>query len=417
MIRYRLLLCLLALPISIFTLWLAFRDKELRYLTQRLGINSFKHFKKNNGDLVWIHAASVGEVNAAAPFITELSKNNSIVLTSNTVSSANRAKNIFGTTIHHFYCPIDWQWAVTRFISKIQPNYLFIIETELWPTLFSVCNNKKIPITIINGRLSPKTLNASQWIKKRYSECLGITQAVLSRSNEDTQNFISLGASSKIVKTIGNIKYYPNNNIDNVQPFSCDVSYILAASTRNNEEKIIVSNWLEAQKKITDRYLLIIAPRHPHRLPLILEQLEEFNLNIAVRSRDDMIQSNTDVYIADTFGELISFIKGATFVLMGGSFVSKGGQNIIEVAHARKTVVFGKSMYNFKEEAKLFIQHQAGIQVNDNNLLASEMISLLTEKNKIQIHQENAAKLMQQHQNILNNYLAEIKSIYPDIKL
>ncbi len=414
--RYRLLIGLLSLPITFYTLWLAIRNKDFRYFTQRLGLDSFD-FKADNSNVLWVHAASVGEVNAAIPLINKFKENNSIVLTTNTPSSAIRAKNIFAESITHFYCPVDWRWAVNKFIKKTQPKYLFIIETELWPSLFFVCKKYNIPISILNGRISEKTLHAANWIKKRYAECLQITNIILTRSTEDSQRFIMLGADSSIVKTIGNIKYYPNFSSNKVNAFSSIKPYVLAASTRDNEERLIISAWLESQKEIKHKHLLIIVPRHPHRLTTIIEQLVPFNLNIAIRSRNEDIEDETDIYIADTFGELMSFIKGAKFVFMGGSFVNKGGQNILEVAHAQKTVVFGADMSNFKDEAKLFVKQQAGIQVENINELPETIIRLLTQPEKIEHYQKRANKLMRQQKNVLDDYIKEIQKLYPQLKI
>lgn len=416
MIRYRLLISLLSIPVIFYTLWVAIRNKDYRYFRQRLGLGSYKP-KNNNNVTIWVHAASVGEVNAAIPLIQRIIQTHSVVLTTNTPSSALRAKNIFSDTVSHYYCPIDWRWAINKLINNAQLQQLFIIETELWPNLFSVCRGKKIPVSILNGRISEKTLHAARWIKKRYAECLQIPDIILTRNNEDSQRFIALGADDTIVKTTGNIKYYPNSCIQNIEAFSCIKTYVLAASTREDEEQLLVSAWLESKNEAASNNLLIIVPRHPHRLHTISSQLARFNLKIAVRSHNDTLTHDTDIYIADTFGELVAFIKGAEFVLMGGSFVNKGGQNILEVAHAKKTVVFGPYMANFQDEAKLFTEQQAGIQVSDIKMLPGIMTSLLRQPEKIRGYQNNATQLMLQQKNVLDDYINEINKTYPGLGL
>ena len=367
--RYRLLLIVLTIPVIIHAAWLAIKNRDLRYFIQRLALRFNAANSKNKHQTpIWIHAASVGEVNAAAALIHKLAQNNEIILTTNTASSAAHAERTLAAEVTHYYCPVDWQWAIRRFITKIRPQCLFIIETELWPNLFSVCHAMNIPVTIINGRISGRTLNAASWIKKRYRICLQTTQAILTRSEEDSQRFIELGATPESVKTIGNIKFYQQQSSHNVEGFVTVKPYILAASTRDDEEELIVRAWLAAQNKLDARSnvldhnsannssnMLIIVPRHPHRLTTIIKQLDKFNLNTAIRSRNEPLTEDTQLYIADTFGELVSFIKGAEFVIMGGSFVNKGGQNILEVAQANKTVVFGPYMANFKDEAQLFV--------------------------------------------------------------
>ncbi len=409
---YRILLGFLSIPIAFYIAWDAFRNKDYRFFLQRLAI-CFTSKKEIEKESIWIHAASVGEVNAATPLIHKLAAHNTIILTTNTPSSAIRVANTLNEQVNHFYCPIDWQWAVKKFISKFKPRCLLIIETELWPNLFTVADALNLPITIINGRISERTLHASAWMKKRYRDCLRVNNFVLARTEEDSQRFIKLGATPSKVKTIGNIKFYPQHNIDDITAFQTLRPYVLAASTRDDDEALLVSAWKKSEH---GEQLLIIVPRHPKRLADIISQIKPYNLKIAIRSRNDNITSETDIYIADTFGELMAFIKGATFVIMGGSFVNKGGQNILEVAHAGKTVVFGPFMNNFKEEAQLFVEQQAGIQLDNIQLLTETINRLLNQPEMNQQYQHNASQLMAQQQTILNTYLQNLYQLYPDIK-
>ncbi len=408
---YRILLGFLSIPVIFYITWCSIRNKDSQFFLQRLAIQ-FSAPKKNHKDSIWIHAASVGEVNAATPLIHKLATHNHIILTTNTPSSAIHAAKIVSEQVTHFYCPIDWQWAVKKFITGFQPRYLLIIETELWPNLFSVAKALNLPITIINGRISERTLHAATWIKKRYHDCLNITHCVLTRSEEDSQRFITLGAAPSKVKTIGNIKFYSQYNLDNTPSFKTLKPYVLAASTRDKEEALIVSAW---EKSESNNQLLIIVPRHPKRLADIISQLKPYHLNIAIRSRNETITPEIDIYIADTFGELMTFIKGATFVIMGGSFVNKGGQNILEVAHANKTVVFGPFMANFREEAQLFIEQHAGIQLDNIQSLPATINKLLSQPELNLKYQNKAKQLIAQQQNILDTYLLELSQLYPNI--
>jgi len=406
---YKLFINLLSVPVTIYIAWIAIRNKDFRFLLQRLGFN----YKNTQASTLWIHAASVGEVNAAKPFINRLSGNNNIILTTNTPSSAIRASTTLNDKMTHVYCPVDWQWAVGKFISTYKPSRLIIIETELWPNMFSQCRKKSVPVTIINGRLSEKTLNAANWVKKRYRECLEYVNAVLSRSDEDSNRFTALGSNPSTTKTVGNIKYYNQADNNNVHAFKSERPYVLAASTRDGEEKIIVNAWKNSQQT---GHLLVIIPRHPQRLNEILEQLKQWNLNISIRSNNDTITYDTDIYIADTFGELLAFIKGAVFVIMGGSFVNKGGQNILEVAQANKLVLFGPHMDNFKDEAELFVSQQAGIQLKAADALPMAIDEFIGNNTLVQYYENNAKNLISEQQSILENYLQELKVIYPDLE-
>lgn len=180
---------------------------------------------------------------------------------------------------------------------------------------------------------------------------------------------------------------------------------MLVASTRDDEEQLIVDAWIKSKH---GDHLLVIVPRHPQRLAEILKQLKPYNLNIVVRSRNENISDKTDVYIADTIGELKQFIVGSEFVLMGGSFVQKGGHNILEVAQLGKAVIFGPDMRSFEDEAELFIQYKAGIQCNINKLY--NVFTQLMQDSEFRINfEKNSQALMAANTSIFNEYYNKLK--------
>jgi len=408
--RYKLILFILFVPLALYTLWQSVRAFEVRYFLQRLSIFFNDPLNKNG---LWIHAASVGEVNAVIPLILKIQQENPglpITLTSNTSTSAAIVKNQLPASVQHYYFPLDYRWAIKRIINKIKPKTLFIVETEFWPNLYTVAHKKNIPLIIINGRISEKTLHAKNWLKNIYAEILPLVTKVYARSETDQSRFIELGLESNKIEVLGNIKFSsPDSQI--IEPIKLTRPYVLAASTRENEEQLIVEAWGKSQH---DSHLLVIVPRHPHRLADILNQLKSFNLNISIRSKDEPVTTATDIYIADTIGELKQFIAGSEFVLMGGSFVEKGGHNILEVAQLGKAVIFGPDMRNFKDEAELFLQHKAGIQCNLNQL--TDVFDQLLEDNKYkQDFEKNTSALIDSYKNIVDNYYNNIKIHFKEI--
>ena len=327
-----------------------------------------------------------------------------ITLTSNTITSAAIVKKQLPDNIQHYYFPLDYRWAMKRIISKIKPKTLFIVETEFWPNLYTLAHKKNIPLIIINGRISEKTLHARNWLKNIYAKILPLVTKVYARSETDQSRFIELGLNSNKIEVLGNIKFSkPDSQV--IEPLKLTRSYVLAASTREDEEQLIVEAWKKSQH---DNRLLVIVPRHPQRLFEILNQLKPFNFNISIRSKDEPVTSTTDIYIADTIGELKQFIAGSEFVLMGGSFVEKGGHNILEVAQLGKAVIFGPDMRNFKDEANIFIQYNAGIQCNLNQLTG--VFDRLVEDNKYkQDFEKNTVLLIDSYKNIVDNYYNNIK--------
>ena len=397
--RYKLLLFIFFIPLALYTLWQSFRAFEIRYFLQRLSIFFVGPINING---IWIHAASVGEVNAVIPLILKIRQENPelpITLTSNTTTSAAIVKKQLPDNIQHLYFPLDYNWAIKRIINKIKPKTLFIVETEFWPNLYTLAHQKDIPLIIINGRISEKTLHAKNWLKNIYAEILPLVTKVYARSETDQSRFIELGLDSNKIEVLGNIKFSsPDTQI--IEPIKLTRPYVLAASTREDEEQLIVDAWKKSQH---DNHLLVIVPRHPHRLTDILNQLKPFNLEISVRSKSNPVTATTDIYIADTIGELKQFIAGSKFVLMGGSFVEKGGHNILEVAQLGKAVIFGTDMRNFEDEANVFIQYNAGIQCELTEL-SGLFNKLLSDRSYKKTIEKNAQKLINENNNIEKYY-------------
>lgn len=402
---YRLLLFVLFPFLLVLTAVQAFKCQSLRYFLQRMGL-ALPEIPANG---IWCHAASVGEVNAVRPLLLKLQNEDpeiSITLSTNTHTSAAVAARSLPANIRHVYLPLDYGLLMWRFLTRLQPRLALVVETELWPNLYRQCQSRGVPITIINARLSKKTLNAPGWMKALYRDTLALTHRILARSEADAVHFLALGAAAEKVITVGNIKMALPLD-ESISPVALSRDYVLAASTRDDEEWRIVEAWNRVNKDST--LLLVIVPRHPQRLNDILQQLNPQRTSIAVRSRNDPVDNTTQVYIADTIGEMKSFIAGARFVVMGGSFVSQGGQNILEVAQQARAVVFGPSMENFADEAAMFLSANAAMQVDEEGLSAA--IQQLLDKPKLADELgRNGKQLLVNGQQVLDEYYRLINS-------
>jgi len=408
--RYSRLLFVLTLPTIAYTGWLAWRHRDKQYFLQRLGLS----FKPQARQPVWIHAASVGEVNAVLPLIKLMLEKNpalSIHLTTTTPSGQTTARTKMPAAVNCSYLPLDWWRAVTHFLDRIKPACALIVETEIWPNLYEACFQAGVPLTVINGRLSSRTLNTRPWIRALYCKAMENTHAVLARSEEDARGFASLSVAEKRIKVIGNIKFSCLAE-KTIAPITLERPYVLAASTREGEEKYIARQWLKQEE---NEHLLVIIPRHPTRLNEILRDLSSLTSHIAIRSKNEAITAETEIYIADTFGELPAFIAGSTFVIMGGAFAEKGGQNILEAAQQGKAVIFGKHMDNFRDEAQLFLQQQAGVCVESENELGRLIHEWLADKEKPRQFGQNGLALSHKNSEIAQRYLQEITSLYPKL--
>ncbi len=409
--RYSHLLFALSLPAIAYTSWMAWRFKDKQYLLQRLGL-SFKYPARQP---IWIHAASVGEVNAVLPLIKLILEKNPalpILLTTTTPSGQITARAKMPAEVNCNYLPLDWWSAVTHFLRRIKPVCALIVETEIWPNLYEACFQAGVPLTIINGRLSSRTLHTRPWIRALYCKAMENTYAVLARSEEDAAGFSSLSVPEERIKVIGNIKFSSTAE-KSVSRIPLGRPYVLAASTREGEEIYIARQWLKQNKH---NCLLVIVPRHPARLNDILRDISSLTSQIAIRSKNEAINTETKIYIADTFGELPAFIAGAEFVIMGGAFAEKGGQNILEVAQQGKAVIFGKHMDNFRDEARLFLQQQAGICVESEDELGKLIQTWLDDKEKPRQLGENALLLSHANSDVAQQYLQELGALYPELK-
>jgi 3-deoxy-D-manno-octulosonic-acid transferase len=340
MFIYRLLLTLLSPIILGHIVWLAISNRQIRYFWQRLGFK-YSNLPKNS---LWFHCASVGEVNTLLPLLKNIhNKNNQLnmLITTNTITGAKVVKQQNLDYLYHSYLPFDWCYAIRSFIAATRPASLYIMETEIWPNLFSLCDDNKIPLHIINARLSSKTTTANKWVKSLLKHSLSKVDAIYARSEENALAYQKLGASTDIIKNTGNLKFstaiHSSQDSQN-NKIPADRHYVLLASSHQDEEKKIYTIWSQLKRS----ELLVIAPRHPERCSSIVQQLE--SKNIAIRSKDQPITDTTEIFLLDTVGELKNYFTKAKFVIMGGSFVPVGGHNILEPAGFNKAIVTGPSM-------------------------------------------------------------------------
>lgn len=298
---------------------------------------------------------------------------------------------------------------VKRFFKAIKPRAALILETEIWPTLFAKCSRANIPLVIVNGRLSHKTSNPPKWIKTLYLTAMQNVSAVLARSEEDAKKFVYLGMHESRVKNLGNIKFSALEFRHDIRPERLlPRPYWLAASTHGDEEqqlaRIAIHN--------ADRWpLLVIAPRHPDRSRDIQKQLSALNINYAVRSEEENITSKTQVYLADTLGELEDFMTHAEVVFMGGSLVPVGGHNLLEPASLGKAIISGPHLYNFEKETLLLTQHKALLVVNNTTELQACLDDLLTMPDKRTTLGENARTAVSNQSAIADEYLEALEAM------
>src|ERR1700738_4942884 len=305
------------------------------------------------GALVWIHGASVGEVLAAAALIEKLrALNIRILLTSGTVTSAAIVAKRFPADIIHQYVPYDSPRYVARFLDHWRPLLALFIESDLWPNLILSSAARRLPMVLINGRMSQRSFPRWRRMSGTISALLGKFEVCLAQSQVDAERFAALG--SRNVLTTGNLKLdgpappADSARLERLMAVTRGRPIIVAASTHPGEEEIL----LEAHRTLAGFFpslLTVIVPRHPNRGEAIAQTIAASGLHVGLRSRDELPTATTDIYVADTMCELGLFYRLAPIVFMGGSLVPHGGQNPIEAVKLGASIVHGPHVFNFTD--------------------------------------------------------------------
>lgn len=305
------------------------------------------------GPLLWLHGASVGELTAVLPLIERLrSRDFTVLVTSGTVTSAGVAQSRLPPDVIHQFVPLDVPQFVERFLDHWKPSLGLFIESDLWPNLIMTSAERRIPLILINGRLSEKSFRRWRWASRTIATLLGKFDLCLAQSADDGARYAGLGAPR--IMTTGNLKLdAPAPPADEAKMKALKDAIgqrpvIAAASTHPGEETVVV----DAHRRIKSSFpglLTIIAPRHPDRGTGIGEIAKAAGLNSARRSRGELPDPLTEVYIADTLGELGLIYRLAPIVFIGGSLVPHGGQNPIEAVKLKAAIMHGPHVFNFAD--------------------------------------------------------------------
>jgi 3-deoxy-D-manno-octulosonic-acid transferase len=378
---------------------------------ERLGHSGFA---RPQGALVWIHAASVGEAVSILPLITEITKryeNLHILLTTGTVTSAKLMETRLPDRAFHQYAPIDSYLSVRRFLKHWQPDFSIWVESEFWPNLLTE-TRKTCPIVLINARVSNNSFKKWQRNKDIARAMMRSFSLSLPQSKEDMERLQELGANN--VKYIGNLKFDSPSLPASSKEMGVMLNMIgerhvwLTASTHPGEEEMIADIHTSLKENNPD-LLTIIVPRHAKRGKEVNNIISSAKLKVAMRSANEIITEKTDVYIADTMGELGIFYRLASIVLMGGSLVNHGGQNPLEPARLECAIVLGPFMDNFLEIVAEFNEQKACIQARNKNDVIKIVDELLHDHERQETLAKAALKIVNEKSGLLNVAIKELK--------
>jgi len=359
----------------------------------------------------WIHAVSVGEVNAAIPLVSQLIDNwpdRPIVITTMTTTGSDRVRKALADKVFHCYLPYDYPGAVRRFIKRIEPKLGMVMETEIWPNLINQCHKSHIPLVYTNVRLSQRSFRGYNRFRSLFSQVLPKVSQFAVQSEADAKRLILLGAPEKRVHVTGSLKFditLPPSVGEAGESIRRQLGLnrpvFLAASTHEGEESRVIEAFAAIRTKLPQT-LLIIVPRHPERFNHVARLCQKSELICQRRSNMSGVSfETTDVLVVDTMGELPMFISAADVTFMGGSLVAVGGHNLLEPASLAKPVIFGPYMFNFAEISEMFLQQGAGIQVKSTAELAEVAIRLLDDAAMRDQFGTQGEKLMAQNRGAL----------------
>jgi 3-deoxy-D-manno-octulosonic-acid transferase len=387
---------------------------------ERIGIASMA---RPNGVLCWVHAASVGETNAVLPVIEALGNARpdlNFLLTTGTVTSAGLAARRLGPRAVHQYVPLDAPEYAARFLDHWKPDLAVFTESEIWPSLILETSARNIPIALVNGRLSHRSRRRWQRNKSTAMPLFGRFNIVLAQNDRLALGFSTLGARN--VHSVGNLKIdappppVDLNELERLKAALGARPVFAAASTHEGEEETIAAAHRALTRQFED-LCTIIAPRHPERGTALAESLKNLGFNVAQRSLGALPGPRTDIYIADTIGELGTLYALAPVAFIGGSLIDRGGQNPIEAVRHGVAVLTGPHWQNFRDAYRTLLRHEGAIEIKSAADIAAAVTRLYESPAELQRMRAGATQALSTLSGALDKTVAALLPYLPDARL
>jgi len=363
-----------------------FRDRSYWLnFGERFGFGTVLH----DGQCLWVHAVSVGEVQASAALVRALRARYPdlpLVVTTVTPTGAQRARALFEGIAHVRYVPYDLPGAVRRFFDRVRPRVAIILETELWPNLYHECGRRGVPLVLASARISPRSIGRYRQLAALFREALANGIVIAAQSPADAERFRYIGANPRRTHVMGNIKFdfalpeaAAQRGAALRQEHAAGRPVWVAGSTHAKEEDILLAAHQRVLASHPDA-LLLLVPRHPSRFAEVRSWLERQDVHFASRARAELCGATTSVYLGDTLGELVILYAAGDVAFVGGSLVPIGGHNLLEPAALGLPLLTGPHTFNAEDIAQLLISAGAAAVVTDAETLGARVAKLLADE-------------------------------------
>ena len=393
------------------------RDRsQWENFSQRFGFGP-----RSSRPAIWVHAVSVGEVQAAASLVLALRRRYPdvpLVVTTVTPTGAQRARALFGDAVQVRYIPYDLPGSVRRFFNRVRPRVAVILETELWPNLYHFCGQRKVPLVLASARISPRSVGRYRLLASLFRETLSHGIVIAAQGEGDAERFRSIGANPARTHVTGNIKFdlaLPDDI--RAQGAALRERYApgerlvwVAGSTHDGEEAamILVQRRLRAAGLDV---LLVLVPRHPGRFQDVAALLRQAGVPFVRRSTDEPVRADTEVLLVDTLGELVAFYAAADLAFVGGSLVPVGGHNLLEPAALALATLSGPQVFNAQDIAGLLVDEGAVELVADADALGEAVLRLLSDPAERRRRGAAGLRVVERHRGALERLLDLLRPV------
>jgi 3-deoxy-D-manno-octulosonic-acid transferase len=394
---YTLLACLLA---PVFLVYLYWRGVSSPGYRQRIGERFGRCNIRVESPSIWVHAVSVGEVQAAESLVRALREaypDRPLIMTTMTPTGSERVRSLFGESVAHCYLPYDLPGVVRKFLDAARPALAIILETELWPNLYRECDRRGVPLVLANARISPRSIGRYRFLSSLIADTLSRGVVIAAQSESDAERFRQLGSPAECTHVTGNIKFdfqVAPGTVERGRAFRLEHAanrpVWIAASTHVDEEQTVVAVHRKVIAVFPDA-LLLIVPRHPERFASVASMLEGEGFPFVTRSSGQACVANTQVFVGDSMGELMMYYAASDLAFVGGSLQPVGGHNLLEPAAFGLPVLTGPYNFNTADVVKLLQVNDAAKVVADSEELTEQIIMLL--KNSAERERRGAAGL------------------------